>query len=130
MTEASDRSYRFPARLRLHGRSDFDAVFAAKLRARPGPITVCGRANELGYRRLGLSVSAAVGNAVCRNRIKRLVREAFRLDQHEGPQGYDIVVVVHRHDLLPLADYQQMLASAVRSIHSTQQRRQNKARST
>jgi len=130
MAETGETSYRFPARLRLHGRSAFARVYAARLRARTGPITVCGRANELRYRRLGLSVSARIGNAVRRNRIKRLIREAFRLGQHEGPQGYDIVVVVHRHDPLPLADYQKMLGSALRSIHATWRRRQDKARPT
>ena len=123
MTETYRGSYRFPASRRLSGRRAFAAVYAARMRKSLGPVTVYGRANDLDHRRLGLSVSAKVGAAARRNRIKRLIREAFRLSQHEGPQGYDIVVVVHRHEPLPLADYQRMLGSAVRSIHATGQRR-------
>ena len=126
MTGTCSGSYRFPASHRLNGRRAFAAVYAARVRKSLGPVTVYGRANDLEHRRLGLSVPAKVGSAARRNRIKRLIREAFRLDQHEGPRGYDIVVVVHRHDPLPLADYQRMLGTAIRSIHATAERRRAK----
>ena len=44
--------------------------------------------------RLGLSVSARTGNAVRRNRLKRLIREFFRQKRATLPQGLDILVVV------------------------------------
>jgi len=53
---------------------------------------VIARPNGLGHPRLGLAVGVkAAGNAVNRNRIKRVVREAFRLRQKELP-SVDLVV--------------------------------------
>lgn len=51
------------------------------------------RKNRLGYNRLGLTVSAKLGNAVARNRIKRLLREAYRLHEGEFASGVDLVLV-------------------------------------
>ncbi len=50
------------------------------------------RSNGLAESRLGLTVPASVGSAVLRNRVKRRVREVFRLNQHSIPAGWDIVV--------------------------------------
>lgn len=87
---------------------------------------VHGRVNELGYLRLGLSIGRRVGNAVTRNRIKRLLREAFRLQQHDWKVGYDLVVVVRPHQKLNLADYQEFLKRAVNGIELEWERRRKR----
>lgn len=49
--------------------------------------------NGLALNRLGITVSKKNGNAVKRNRIKRIVRAAYRLNENDMPIGYDIVFV-------------------------------------
>jgi ribonuclease P protein component len=117
------RSYRFTAAQRLHGRRAFSRVFDARVCKRLGPFSIWGVANDLGHPRLGLSVSRRVGNAVARHRIKRLLREAFRLGQHDWPATYDIVIVVQPHKALALGEYQRLLAGGVRSLHLEWQRK-------
>jgi ribonuclease P protein component len=48
------------------------------------------------HARLGVTVSRKVGGAVVRNRVKRLVREAFRLHPHWFRQPLDVVVIAKR----------------------------------
>ena len=109
--------FRLPRSHRLSGAKQFEAVFASRVRKTLGPIAVCGRANGLPHGRLGLSVPRRVGSAVKRNRIKRLLREAYRLDQNELPVGYDWVVVVRPHEALALAEYRHLFMTAAASVH-------------
>jgi len=111
-------TYSFPRRHRLQHALEFQAVYAGKVRESRGPLTVFAIPNDLGYPRLGLSVGRKVGTAPKRNRIKRLLREAFRLMQHDLPRGYDLVINVRPHEVALLADYQRMLSAAVVKLHA------------
>ena len=51
--------------------------------------------NRFTFNRLGITVSPKVGNAVIRNRIKRLIKENYRLTENLV-QGYDIVIVARK----------------------------------
>ena len=87
---------RFLQKHRLKTSEEFDRVFAEKCSAADRVLVVYGAANELNHPRLGLVVSRKVGSAVVRNRIKRLLREAFRLHRDEIPLGIDLVVIPKR----------------------------------
>ena len=113
----------FPKRLHLRSPAEFAAVYDAKVRESRGPLLVYALPNELGLPRIGLSTSRKVGTAPRRNRIRRLLREAFRHMQHDFPRGYDLVVVVRPHEPLPLAEYQRILSAAAVKLHNTWQRR-------
>ncbi|CAB1060404.1 Ribonuclease P protein component (EC [Olavius sp. associated proteobacterium Delta 1] len=52
--------------------------------------------NQLGRSRIGITVSKKVGPAVKRNRIKRLVREYFRLSRHHLAGHWDINIIAKR----------------------------------
>lgn len=52
--------------------------------------------NSDGVGRLGVSVSRKVGNAVRRNRVKRIFREAFRLSMGQFPKGLDVIMIPRR----------------------------------
>ena len=52
--------------------------------------------NDLGINRLGVSVSKKVGNSVIRHRLKRLIKESFRLHEDMFNSGLNIVVIVRK----------------------------------
>ena len=71
----------------------FQAVLERKCFLCKGIIRLYAAGNDLKFPRFGISVGKACGNAVTRNRLKRLAREIFRLHQHEIPVGYDYVLI-------------------------------------
>lgn len=76
----------FPRELRLLAPSQFRAVFEQPVRASTPQITLLARSNNANVPRLGLTVAKKhLKRAHERNRIKRIVRESFRLKQHDLP---------------------------------------------
>ncbi len=137
MAITPDQRYGFNRSKRLHGRRAFGAVYGARCRKHVGPLTLFGRLNDVGHCRLGLSVSRRVGKAVRRNRIKRLLREAFRLIQHELPGGvdapersggYDVIVVVRPHEPAGLGDYQRWLLTGIEAVQRQWRKQQKQPR--
>jgi ribonuclease P protein component len=86
------RRLTLPARLRLRRKKDFDAAYARGRRLGDGFFGMTAMANASGAPRLGLAVAVRVaGGAVERNRLRRVIKESFRLHQAELP-AVDLVV--------------------------------------
>lgn len=92
-------SQRFRPNEHLRRPADFQRVYQRRCSAGSDGIVVYVDKNELNHNRLGLSASKKLGNAVVRNRVRRLLREAYRLTKAELPSGFDIVIVPKRPDL-------------------------------
>lgn len=85
---------RFRPHERLNRPADFRRAFDRKRSVADAWLVVYGVENGLDHARLGISVGRKkVRRAVDRNRFKRLVREAFRLNKAAIPPGVDLVVV-------------------------------------
>jgi ribonuclease P protein component len=78
---------------RLHNPGEFERVYAARKAVHASEMVVFVCPNDLGHSRLGVSVGCKHGNAVRRNRIKRVFRAAFRQSRDALPTGNDYVLV-------------------------------------
>lgn len=129
---AATADVRLPRTRRLLTQHDFRAVYqrgqraggqwltVVALRRRPRP----GEAPPT-ESRLGVSVSKDHGGAVRRNKLKRLLREAFRLERHLLPVGVDVVLIPRqRPENFPLAELRGEVARLVpRALQGGDRRR-------
>ena len=83
-------------RERLLNRSDFVNLNRSGQRRKTEHFVVLLKPNGLGIRRVGVTATRKTANAVRRNRIKRLVREFFRLNKARLPQGHDFVFIARK----------------------------------
>ena len=108
--------YRFRKEQHLRRPEDFKKIYAQRNVSRQRGVTLFAAANDLPFTRIGLSVSRKNGNAVVRNRIKRLFREAFRRNQQEIPPGLDLILVPEKDRTLVLTELEESLRRGVQAL--------------
>jgi ribonuclease P protein component len=108
------------ARFRPHERIKDPATFRRAFERRrwesDATLTIYGVENGLDHPRLGISVSRKkIKTAAGRNRVKRLIREAFRLSKPELPAGLDLIVVP-RNPSARFAEVRRSLPALARAL--------------
>ena len=82
---------------RLRKNEDFQSVYQSGKSYANKSFVIYVLNNNLGTNRLGVSVSKKIGNSVVRHRMKRLVKENFRLHEDMFNSGLDIAVIVRKN---------------------------------
>jgi ribonuclease P protein component len=94
MAAGGSSSLKFSRSMRIKQGRDFSRARQEGQRAVNGCLVANWRKLPAGSAtRLGVITSGKIGNAVVRNRARRLLRESFRLHQHDLSQAIDLVLV-------------------------------------
>ncbi len=111
--------FAFTPQIRLTKKHEIERVFRfATFRKAVGAVVITGIENELAFARMGLAISRrSVPSAVVRNRVKRVIREWFRINKHEFA-GIDFMVSLRRRVDEPQR-IRVWLATATREIRSS-----------
>jgi ribonuclease P protein component len=110
----------FSRTARIRKSPEFKRVFDARCSAANNVLIVFAIPNGLTHSRLGLSVSRKAGNAVIRNRWKRLIREAFRKTRTGFSETFDLVVIPQRNTAPPTV--QTVISSLQKLVNKIAQR--------
>lgn len=92
---------------------EFRRLYAKGASAATPYLVLYARKSGRGTNRLGITVSTKVGKAVVRNRVRRRIREIYRLHEHEVCRGAQLVIVARSR--AALADYRQLERSFIRA---------------
>ena len=82
-----------PAKNILRKKSDFDNLYKRGRSVGDRYVVVFYRRNGFEYNRVAYLASKKVGNSVCRNRARRLLRESYHLSKNDCDVGYDIIFI-------------------------------------
>lgn len=87
---------RFPKQARLRKRPEFKNLASTGDKVHTPNFVVITQDSGRCATRLGVTVSSKVGNAVVRNRVKRVVREFFRRCRHEITPNKDVLIIARK----------------------------------
>ena len=102
-------------RFTLKKNSDFRRLYHKGKSAVNGYMVLYCRKNNLGRSRIGYTVSAKLGGAVVRNRVRRRYREIYRLNSSQLQPGYDLILVARTRSVG--AKYSKMNNAFLKACH-------------
>lgn len=115
-------SNRFSRDCRVRTPREFEAIYASGIYSADHLLVINALPRPDSQRRLGLSISKKVGNAVVRNRWKRLIRESFRCAGSKLPNGWDIVIRPKRGAVPDRFQIEQSLLNLMRRLENRRPR--------
>ncbi len=86
------KQFAFSRASRLRLKKEFEAVFSARNKTVTGELVAWHSKDADSGKKIGLMVSKKTGGAVKRNRLKRLLREAFRLTKRDLKEGTRLII--------------------------------------
>lgn len=108
------RKYSFSQLEHIKKTREFERLLKEGRKINNSLLTVYLRPNQLGYSRLGIIISQKrIKLAVRRNALKRLIREAFRLNKDKIPRGLDIIVNPRQTENIGLNEIARSLVTLV-----------------
>jgi len=111
---------RFPAIQRLRSQQDFQEVRKRGKTFRTGYFflqLLIRETKDPALRRIGIITSRRVGNAVKRNRARRIIREIFRENQNALPPACDLVVVMRNtYDEIPFQEIKELYLKGIQYL--------------
>jgi ribonuclease P protein component len=106
--------FSYPRECRLTAAGDYERVYAQRQRFSDARLLMYAAVSPSPLTRAGFSVSRKHGGSVARHRLKRLLREAFRLMRPDLPAGLDLVVIPQPGTISTMQEYQGSMARLVR----------------
>ena len=105
---------------RVRGRAEIARIFDGGRRVGDGLLTLFAAPNGLDHSRAAFGVSKRHGNAVRRNRVRRVCREAFRLSRQQLPAGWDFMIIPRAGRQVAMVDVRTSLQKlAARAVRQT-----------
>lgn len=114
-------SQTFEKNERLRLRNDFKKLFDSKGRSVNSYFVLVFRKNDLEYSRIAVSIKKKFGKAVLRNKLRRQIKEIYRTNKQDFPQGYDFLFIPRKalsniYKDVDYSDIKKMIFDTVRKV--------------